>query len=38
MTKEIAKKILNYLIAKKMAFCFYQGVLVSQEDCKKVLK
>ena len=38
MTNKEAKKILEYLKLKKMAFCFYNGILVSREDCYEVLK
>ena len=38
MTKQKAKEIYQYLLDKNMGFCFYNGQLVSREDCLKVVK
>lgn len=38
MTKDEAKKILDYLTSKNMAFCFTpNGELVSREQCEAIL-
>lgn len=37
ITKLQYKKIYNYLITKNIGFCFFNGILVSREDCEEQL-
>lgn len=37
ITKEKAEKILDYLLCRDMAWCFYNGMLVSVEDCERII-
>lgn len=37
LSKKEASALLKYLRDKRMAFCFYNGALVSREDCKYIL-
>ena len=36
-TEKIYRKILQHLFDKGLGFCFYQGVLVSRDDCAKAI-
>ena len=37
ITKEKAEKILDHLLQRGMGWCFYNGLLVSVEDCERII-
>lgn len=37
ITKEKAEKILDYMLCRGMGFCFYNGILVSVEQCESII-
>ena len=32
-----ACKISDYLLLNKIGFCFYEGILISKEDCEEII-